>query len=162
MLPRYQSTVKNPKHPKKYQSERLKLMSLATPEAPQLPLNPRLTGFTPEMFILEQSVQMKLPILAQLVTWRNSVDLFREQERRDLRELYNNSDHRSVLSALIGQGEWLLHHSRLQSLRLEDVGLSEAMIESEIRSLRDNMRITHEELISDSEADQILGVFANA
>jgi hypothetical protein len=36
------------------------------------------------------------------------------------------------------------------------------MIESEVRALRDDMRITHEELISDQEADEILGVFANA
>jgi len=142
-------------------------MSLATPEPPQqqLPFNPRLqlkSGFNPGMFILEQSVQKNHPLLAQLVTWRNSVDLFREQERRDLRELYNDSDHRSVLSALIGQGEILIYYSKLQGLKLEDIGLSQTMVESEIRALRDNMRITHEELISDTEADEILGGFANA
>ena len=107
-------------------------------------------------------MQKNHPLLAQLVTWRNSVDLFREQERRDLRNLYDESDHRAVLSALIGQGEILLYYSKLQGLKLENIGLSHAMVESEIRALRDNMRITHEELISDAEAQEILGGFANA
>jgi hypothetical protein len=140
-------------------------MSLVAPEAPLLPFNPRLTRsttFNPEIFILEQSVQKNHPILAQLVTWRNSVSIFREQEKRDTRNLYNDADHRSVLSMLIGQGEILLHHSRLQNLKLEAIGLTAAMIESEVRALRDDMRITHEELISDKEADEILGVFAHA
>jgi len=140
-------------------------MSLVTHESQLLPFNPRLVrsvGFNPEVFILEQSVQKNHPILAQLVTWRNSVTIFREQEKRDTRNLYNDPDHRSVLSMLIGQGEILLHHSRLQNLKLEDIGLSAAMIESEVRALRDDMRITHEELISDQEADDILAVFENA
>jgi len=142
-------------------------MSLANPEAPQqqLPFSPRLSGkvaFNPGLFILEQSVQKNHPVLSQLVTWKNSVSLFREQEKRDSRDLYNDNDHRTALSVLIGHGEMLLHNSRLQKLKLEDIGLSAAMIESEIRALRDDMRITHEELISDLEADEILSAFADA
>jgi len=114
------------------------------------------------MFILNRSVQNNHPLLAQLVTWRNSVDLFREQEKRDLRDLYHDGDHRSALSALIGQGEILLHQAKIQDLKLEGVGLSSEMVESEIRALRDNLRITHEELISEQEADEILGIFKNA
>jgi hypothetical protein len=118
--------------------------------------------FDPGMFLLNRSVQNNHPVLAQLVTWRNSVDLFREQEKRDFRDLYHDIDHRSVLSALIGQGEVLLCHAKMQSLALEGVGLSFEMVESEIRALRDDLRITHEELISEEEARNILGIFPNA
>lgn len=134
-------------------------------ESQLLPFNPRLprTGkFAPEMFIIEQSVQKKHPALAQLVTWRNSVSIFREQERQDFRNLRGNPDHRAVLSMLIGQGEILLHHSNIEHLKLEDVGLSIPMIESEVRALRDDMRITHEELVSEQEADDVLRAFSDA
>jgi len=133
---------------------------------PQLPMETTTVTiaqrFDPGMFILNRSVQNNHPLLAQLVTWRNSVDLFREQEKRDFRDLYNDIDHRSVLSALIGQGEILLCHAKMQGLALEGIGLSFEMVESEIRALRDDLRITHEELISEEEAKNILGIHQNA
>jgi len=143
-------------------------MSKVAPSDPQeqLQMGPIVASisvrFDPGMYLLNRSVQQNHPLLAQLVTWRNSADLFREQERRDLRELYNDADHRSGLSALIGQGEQLLYHAKLQNLNLESIGLSHEMIESEIRALRDDLRITHEELISEQEADKILNIFGNA
>jgi hypothetical protein len=114
------------------------------------------------LLLVNKSVQNNHPLLAQLVTWRNSVDLFREQEKRDLRDLYNDLDHRSVLSALIGQGEILLCQAKMQNLKFEDVGLSFEMVESEVRALRDDLRITHEELVSEEEAKEILSIFKNA
>lgn len=116
--------------------------------------------FAPEIFILEQSKNS--PVLAQLVTWRISVSLFRQQERHDTRDLRGDSDHRAVLSMLIGQGDLLRHRSQQENLELDGVGLSTAMVESEIRALRDNMRITHEDLISEQEADGILSAFTHA
>jgi hypothetical protein len=113
------------------------------------------------MFILNRSVQNNHPILAQFVTWRNSIVFF-ANKKRDFRNLYHDLDHRSVLSALIGQGEMLFCHAKMQALGLESVGLSVEMVESEIRALRDDMRITHEELISEEEAKDILSVFRDA
>ncbi|MEI9999910.1 MAG: hypothetical protein WDO13_12520 [Verrucomicrobiota bacterium] len=118
------------------------------------------TSFDASTYLLNRGLEQKHPLLAQLVTWRNSVDLFREWERRDFRDLSQNASHRSALSLLIGQGEYLLQHSRLQNLNLESIGLTGEMIESEIRALRDDLRITHEELISEVEAEKILGAFA--
>ena len=118
--------------------------------------------FEPGMFILNRSVEKKLPLLAQFVTWRNSVDLFREQEKKDFRNLYHDLDHRSFLSALIGTGEILLCHAKMQGLALDTVGLTFEMVESEIRALRDDMRITHEELISEDEAKSVLSVLIDA
>jgi hypothetical protein len=157
--------LRNVSEADRHWQERSSLMNGAATESPLLPFNPRLARsgrFAPEMFILEQSVQKNHPILAQLVTWRNSVSLFREQERQDFRNLRGDPDHRSVLSMLIAQGEVLLHHSKLQQLKLEDVGLSVGMIESEVGALRDDMRITHEELMSDQEADEVLSAFSHA
>jgi len=114
------------------------------------------------LFLINRSVKQNHPLLAQLVTWRNSVDLFREQEKKDSRNLYNDLDHRSVLSILIGQGEMILCHAKMQELGLEEVGLSFEMVESEIRALRDDLRITHEELISEEETRDILSVFQDA
>jgi hypothetical protein len=114
------------------------------------------------MFILTRSVQQNHPLLAQLVTWRNSVDLFREQEKRDARDLRTETDHRPVLSALIGQGEMLLCQARTQGINLDGIGLSFEMVESELRALRDDLKITHENLISEEEATNILGVNLNA
>jgi len=128
----------------------------------QLPMEPTAVTishrFDPGMFILNRNVQNNHPLLSQLVTWRNSIDLFREQEKRDFRDLSHDDDHRSVLSALIGQGEILLHQAKVQGLALDGIGLSFAMLESEIRALRDNLRITHEELVSEGEAKVILCV----
>jgi len=129
----------------------------------QLPMAVTVSSrFDPGLFLLNRGAQNNHPLLAQWVTWRNSVDLLREQEKQDFRDLYHDLDHRSVLSALIGQGEFFLYHSKMQALPLESVGLSFEMVESELRALRDDMRITHEELISEAEAKDILSVFADA
>lgn len=50
----------------------------------------------------------------------------------------------------------------MQSIKLDGVGLSFEMVESELRALRDDLKLTHEDLISGEEAANILGFNLNA
>ena len=107
---------------------------------------------------LRESIEAEeSPLLSRLVSWVNSVSVFRYEEAHDPRDLSGDQDHRTALSWLIAMGEhFVLEIETNPDADLSAVNLSLAAIRSEIQALRDDFRITHEPMMPEKEADEIL------
>lgn len=70
----------------------------------------------------------------------------------------NLASHRMVCSALITFGEFASNHvHQSNNINLSVVGLSVKDVEAETRMLRDNFKMFHDDTMSESQAEELLG-----